>query len=255
MATSSSDVIPEIYNYIKDFIKSGEMPIKSALISLLVYSVKEFFKQKIFVCPLQRYSLYGNLFIYGPAVVLFCISLLISENFWHLTTGVCRCRRVILWNSRKTAFIASLPPVVWLILVFADANYYICTKVGSRKAAKAEADTDAAKDALLLKISNARTESQVISWVLFISVVILATIVLTVDRCRSKSGSNVTEFEKLETSYALESFKKRLRPLAESRAKEAIDDLFENHEDKTASEVVEYAEENLVKMYPKLQLV
>lgn len=250
MALSPSEIILEIYNFIKDVAKSGETSIKSLIISLLVYAMKEFFKQNIFVCPIQHYTVYGNLFIFGPAVVLFCISLLVSETFWHLTTGVCCCRRVIWWKSRKSVYLATLPPLVWLILVFADAHYYVCSKIGPTKIAMAAANSTAAKNALELKISNARSESQIVSWALFISVVILATIVLTIDRCISKPGSNVAEFEKLETSYALDMFKKRIKPLAESQAKNVIDELFEHHKDKKPNEMVERVEEYLLDRYP-----
>lgn len=257
MAASSSEMIPEIYNYIKKSTKSGEVAIKSMFISLIVYYAKEFFKHRIFVCPIQHYSLYGNLFIYGPAVVLFCISLLVSENFWHLTTGFCRCRKVLIWyiwNSRKSVFIATLLPLVWLIVAFADAQYYICSKVGSIEKAEEEAKTDEAKNALAIKISNVRMESQVISWALLVSVVVLTTVVLTINRF-FKSKSHVGEYEALEMNFALQSFKEKIKPLAELTAKAAVDKLFEHHEDKSPRDVILSAKENLVKLYPQLQRI
>ncbi|XP_020913888.1 calcium homeostasis modulator protein 6 [Exaiptasia diaphana] len=253
MALSPSDIFIEIYNCIKDLIKSGETPIKSLVVSILVYAVKEFFKENIFNCPLQHYCVYGNLFLFGPAVVLFCISLLVSESLWHLTTGVLCCRRVIWWKSRKSVYVATLPPLIWLILVFADAHYYICAKIGPVKIAKAAVNTTAEKEALDLKISNARTESQIIAWGLLISVVVIATIVLTIDRCISKPGSKLirkSEFEELEADYAVDEFNKRIKPLAETKAKEVIQDFFEECKDMDPKEIVIYGEKYLAGKFP-----
>ncbi|KXJ22957.1 hypothetical protein AC249_AIPGENE24241 [Exaiptasia diaphana] len=192
MALSPSDIFIEIYNCIKDLIKSGETPIKSLVVSILVYAVKEFFKENIFNCPLQHYCVY-------------------------------------------------------------DAHYYICAKIGPVKIAKAAVNTTAEKEALDLKISNARTESQIIAWGLLISVVVIATIVLTIDRCISKPGSKLirkSEFEELEADYAVDEFNKRIKPLAETKAKEVIQDFFEECKDMDPKEIVIYGEKYLAGKFP-----
>lgn len=248
-----AEIVFEIYEYIKGTLKSGETPVKSLAISIAVYFAQEFFKLNIFICPVQYYRVYGNLFLFGPAVVLFCISVLVSESFWHLTTGAVCCRRVIWWKHRKIIYLAALPPLIWLILVFGDANYYICAKIGPLKTAQASANTTATKEALYLKISNARAESQIIAWGLLISLVIIATIVLTIDRCISRPGSKITqrdEFEELEADFAVDEYNKRIKPLAETKAKKVIDDLFEELKSKEPEEIVTHGEGYLAQKYP-----
>ena len=253
-----SEIFLEIYNYLKGIVKSTETPVKSLVISFLVYTIKEFFKENLFICPIQNHRAYGNLFIFGPAVVLFCISLLVSESFWHLTTGVCCCRRIIWSKSRKSIYLAILPPIIWLILVFADTHYYVCAKVGPVKTAKSAANSTAAMEALELKISNARTESQIIAWALLISLVSLATLALTIDRCVSSPKSEIvskTEFENLEASYAVDMFNKKIMPMAESQAKETVKNLFDLYKNEKPDDLVLLGEGYLTAVYPNYGVV
>lgn len=251
MTLSPSEILLEIYNKLKEFAKSGETPIKSLVISVLVYSVKEFFKENIFSCPVQNHHVYGNLFIYGPAVVLFCLSLLVSESFWQVTTGSCCCRRVIWWKSRKSIYLAILPPVVWLILAFADTHYYQCAQLGPFESAKAAANSSSALQEVKIKFSNAHTHSQIIAWVLFLSLMVASTIVLTIDRCFSGLASKIIrqdDFDEIESQYAMKLYNERIKPLAEERAKKSVDELFEAYKD---GEILTAAEHYLLTLYPK----
>ncbi|XP_031562400.1 calcium homeostasis modulator protein 6-like [Actinia tenebrosa] len=257
MALSPSEILLEIYNKLKEFAIKGETPVKSLVLSLFVYAVKQFFKENIYSCPVQNYLVYGNLFIYGPAVVLFCLSLLISESFWRFTTGGCCCRRVIWSKSRKSIYLAILPPFVWLILAFADAHFYVCAQLGPFESAKAAANSSSALEKAKLKFSNARTHSQIISWVLLLSLMVIATIVLTVDRCCSKFGSKIIrqdEFDEIEANYAMKLYNERIKPLAEERAKTSVDQLFQAYKDEKPGEICEIAtaaEDYLLTVYPK----
>ena len=95
----------KVFEPYKDIIKSSEIPVKTSIITLVLYGFKEFLQEIVFNCPRDFHILYSSLFICGPAVILFCLSMLISESFWTLVTGCCRLqsrkRRLVWWKSSK----------------------------------------------------------------------------------------------------------------------------------------------------------
>jgi hypothetical protein len=255
MAPTKSEVLLENYNKVKGIAKASDTPIKTFLVSALMYVAKKISKDNLFSCPVQDHLVYGSLFIYGPAVMLLCISLLISESFWNLSVSGCCCRRHrgVWWRSRKSVYLALLPSLVWLILVFGDGHYYVCAKLGSIESAKAEANDPVALIAVEIKFSNALSQSQIVAWVLILSLVVMATIVMSVDRCTSKLGSRIIkkeEFDEIEAFYAMELFNERIKPMAEAQAKASVDRLFEEYKDNKPGDFTKLAEDYLMKAYP-----
>ncbi|EDO43444.1 predicted protein [Nematostella vectensis] len=254
MSLMPAEIFSEIYAFLKTTVKSSEVPVKSIIISLLVYAVKEFFKEAIFSCPAKGHNLYGNLFLYGPAAILFCFSLLVSESFWHATTSTCSGRRLVWWKSRKYIYLAILPPIIWLIVAFADGQYFVCSELGPLSTALAAANTSQAVTHVHETFANARTTSQIVAWGLLLCVMFIATIVLTVDRCIAKASEKVlrrSDFNELEAEAAVRIFNERLKPEAEKQAKEVVEEFFERYKNQSTEEQVRMGEEFLSKMYPQ----
>ncbi|XP_048586020.1 calcium homeostasis modulator protein 6 [Nematostella vectensis] len=202
----------------QSYAEKAGFHIKGGLISLIVYCGNTFMQRIVFSCPATNYALYGNLFLYAPAVVLFCLSLLVSESFWHLTTSCChkksKQRVFIFGESQKYIFFAMLPPIMWLLLSFADARYYICANVGPATEQQSMA---------------ASAESQVIAWTLLLVCTTIITLVFTIHRFFAKINSKILgrkDFEKLEAAEAVRLFNERIKPLAEQEAKVVVDGLF-----------------------------
>ena len=105
LATSEN----QVFQPYTEIIQSAEIPIKTSIITLTLYGFTAFLQQLVFDCPRHHHILYGCLFICGPAVILFCLSMLISESFWTLVTGCCRLqsrkRKLVWWKSSIPFFL------------------------------------------------------------------------------------------------------------------------------------------------------
>ena len=88
-ASSTVTVLTGLVNTFKSTIQSNEVPLKTIVAALLLYGVKEFLNDIVFSCPDKNFEIYGSLFIFGPSVFLFCLSLLASTPFWQVATGCC----------------------------------------------------------------------------------------------------------------------------------------------------------------------
>ena len=240
------------------FAKSNEVPLKSIVAALLLYGVKEFLSIIVFSCPDSNYEVYGYLFIFGPSVLLFCLSLLASTAFWQAVTGCCllRCRgKRRLWlKARNSLYVAFMPPVIWLIYAFVEENYYVCAKLGPQASALAKANTTAKKEAVNTEFSQMKTESQLIAWGLLLGLVILSTIFVTIYRLCLPVDPKMQgkyAFHDYEADKAVALFNEKVKPLAEQQAQQLIDNLFSKYKDKNGEEQVKVIEDQLKKMFPR----
>ena len=73
----------------------------NSLIIVVTIGFEELSKFLFFTCPCDRekHRLYGLLFIFAPAFLLWIIGMMAQERLWRLTTGLCLRKRIKLRSS------------------------------------------------------------------------------------------------------------------------------------------------------------
>jgi len=255
---SLGTAVTGIISAFKAVAQSNEVPLKTVVLALLLYGVKEFLNDIIFSCPEENFKIYGSLFIFGPSVFLFCLSLLASSSFWQVVTGCCllkwREKKLLLLKTKNSLYVAFMPPVIWLMYAFVEEDYYICAKFGPLDAALAKANTSAEKDAINKKFSQAKTTSQLIAWGLLLGLVIISTVFVTVYRLCVPINPKLLgkyAYQEYEADKAVSLFNARIQPLAEQDAKRLVDGLFEKYKDKKHNDQINLIEDELKALYPR----
>jgi len=255
---SLGTAVTGIISAFKAVAQSNEVPLKTVILALLLYGVKEFLNDIIFLCPEENFKIYGSLFIFGPSIFLFCLSLLASSSFWQVVTGCCllkwREKKLLLLKTKNSLYVAFMPPVIWLMYAFVEEDYYICAKFGPLDAALAKANTSAEKDAINKKFSQAKTTSQLIAWGLLLGLVIISTVFVTVYRLCMPINPKLLgkyAYQEYEADKAVSLFNARIQPLAEQDAKQLVDGLFEKYKDKKHNDQINLIEDELKALYPR----
>ncbi|XP_022790373.1 protein FAM26E-like [Stylophora pistillata] len=258
MSGTAATVLVGITNVFKEAVRSNEVSIKATVAGLLLYGVKEFLNDIIFSCPDEHFLIYGSLFIFGPSIFLFCLSLLASSPFWQAVTGCCllTCRRkkLLFIKAKNSVFVACLPPLIWLIYAFVEEDYYVCAKLGPLIATLAKANTTVQKEAVNKEFVQAKTTSQLIAWGLVLGIVILSTIFVTIYRlCMPIDPKLLDKYalEEYEADEAVALFNDKVKPYAEQQAQDLINGLFEKYKDKDREEQLSIIEEQLGKLFPR----
>lgn len=253
--SSTIKIVTQIFETFSKQAAGAEIPFKTIVVSLLVFGMQQFFSEVVFSCPEKYYMGYGILYIVGPFIILFCVSILVSESFWALTTGCCRVpcqrQRVIWVKASGSLFLATIPPLLWLVFAFADMDFYVCAKLGS-EAIALENKNSSQQAKILKKFNQAKTDSQIIAWVLFISFTMFFTIVVSLRRFWKINGKlqGEEDFEKFEAEEVVMYFNSKLKPLAQQGAKQLVDDLFEKYKDHDVVSRVHMCEVSLHDLYP-----
>jgi len=258
MSWTSAGVLTRIISAFQTVAQSNEVPLKTIVLALLLYGVKEFLNDIIFTCPEEHFAIYGSLFIFGPSILLFCLSLLVSSAFWQVVTGCYllkrREKKLLLLQTKNSLFVASLPPLIWLVYAFVEEDYYVCAKLGPLDTALAKANTTALKDAVNKEFSHTKVVSELIAWGLILGLVVVSTIFVTVYRlCMPIDPKLQGEyaFHEYEADKAVSHFNETIKPLAEQDALQLVDSLFEKYKDKSHVEQVRTIENQLKKMFPR----
>ena len=258
MSGAISGTFTAILEAFKGAVQSNEVPLKTAVATLVLYGVNEFLNDIVFSCPEENFKVYSSLFILGPSILLFCLALLASTPFWQAVTGCCllRCRgrKLLLLKAKNSLFVSCLPPLIWLVYAFVEEDYYVCAKLGPLDTALAKANTTAQKDAVNKEFSQAKTVSQLVAWALILGLVIVSTIFVTVYRlCLPVDPKLQGKFalQEYEADKAVSLFNEKIKSLAEQDAKKLIDSLFEKHQDKKGEEQIKAIEEQLKNLFPR----
>lgn len=242
----------------QDIIRGSEIPVKTSIITLILYGFKAFLQEVIFNCPREYHFLYGSLFICGPAIILFCLSMLISESFWTLVTGCCRLqsrkRRLVWWKSSKIVYLSLLPPLIWLVFAFMEGDFYVCLTLGSFKAAKENAADASAIRAIEEQYSSAKSFSVIISWVMLISLTLIVTGAVTLSRILAQVDPKLQgeiEFDEIEAQEAVQLWNNKLKFLAQTQAAEVIKEVERMSQDGDVAEQIRRGEAYLKQLYPR----
>ena len=251
----------QVFQPYTEIIQSAEIPIKTSIITLTLYGFKAFLQQLVFDCSRHYHVLYGCLFICGPAVILFCLSMLISESFWTLVTGCCRLqsrkRKLVWWKSSKSVYLSLLPPCIWLVFAFMEGNFYVCLTLGPIEAALENVDDSGSKEKIKEQFAQAKSFSVIISWVMLISLTVIVTVCVTLSRILAQVDTKLQgelEFDEIEAQEAVKLWNGRLEALAKTQAFEVIEEVSETFKDEKDSDVSEQIRRGaayLKKLYPR----
>ena len=221
----------------KEVLKKVALPLQKAGLFGVVLGLKKVVNKVVFNCPRRHYQLYSLMFMFVPAVLLFCLALMVSRNFWKMVAGCCRLRRpqqrVVWQQSRKYVFLSIVPPTAWILLALFETEYYICAKLGS-KHIRLNNTAPFQQPALLAEYETAKIESRMIGIFLLTGVVLVGTVLISIERCRIRPDTGISNDEEY-THYLAEEqiklFNSKLKPLAKEQAKVEVEALFERFKD------------------------
>ena len=221
----------------KEVLKKVALPLQNAGLSGLVLGFKEVVNKVAFNCPQHYYQLYSLMFMFAPAVLLLCLALMVSRNFWKMAAGCCRLRRpqrrVVWQQSRKYVILSIVPPTAWILFALFDAEYYICAKLGS-KHIRLNNTAPFQQPALLAEYESAKIESRMTGIFLLTGIVLVGTVLITVERCCTRPDTGISNDEEYTYYLVLEQiklFNSKLEPLAKEQAKVEVEALFERFKD------------------------
>ncbi|EDO37248.1 predicted protein [Nematostella vectensis] len=247
--------IQQLWTQLASFLGSAEVPLKSTIIGLVVYGAKEFFASVTFKCPSVHYKAYGYMYLFIPAAVLLCLSLMASDSFWACLTSCCPRRKKVRgawYRARKPIFLGILLPISWLVIAFVDTQFYVCAVLGPKDIAMAKAITTAAKEAVSQDFLNAEAMSQMVAFILLLSLIACATIAITIIRLCKKVDPviNKDDLHKEEADYATKLFHEGLTPLIKGRAKGLVDDILKDAKEEDLSKLIKDGISRLADLYP-----
>ena len=221
----------------KEGLKKVALPLQNAGLSVVVLGFKEVVNKIVFNCPQRHYQLYSLMFMFAPAVLLLCLALMVSRNFWKMAAGCCRLRRpqrrVVWQQSRKYVILSIVPPTAWILFALFDAEYYICAKLGSEKI-RLNSTAPFQQSALLAEYESAKIESRMIGIFLLTGIVLVGTVLISIERCCTRPDTRISNDEEYTYFLAEEQiklFNSKLEPLAKEQAKVEVEALFERFKD------------------------
>ena len=127
---------------LQNYFKKSKTTLRNLVVFVLVLSLEQIFEKGVFECPSSGYLTYGYLFIIGPAICLFNLTILLNGSLWDVITGCRRAQFSRRWLCKRLVrhvLEAFLPPCVWLIVALVQTRYYVCAKLGREDVAKKRA--------------------------------------------------------------------------------------------------------------------
>ena len=222
---------------LKEGLKKAVVPLKSVGLTGGVLGLKESVKKLVFKCPERHYQLYSLLFMFAPAVLLLCLALMVSRNFWKMAAGCCRLRRpqrrVVWQQSRKYVILSIVAPTAWIVFALFDTEYYTCAKLGSKKL-RMKNIAPFQRPALSAEYERAMVESRIIGIFLLTGIVLVGTVLISIERCCTRPDTGISNDEEYTLYLAEEEiklFNSKLQPLAKEQAKVQVEALFERFKD------------------------
>lgn len=254
---------------LKSFFKSSGATLKNVLVLVLVFGLERIFEKDVFKCPRRKYFLYGSLFLFCPAVCLFSLTLLLNRKFWEILTG-CRLNKFRpRWVVRRASSIivqAVLPAGVWIVVALVQTSYYVCAQLGPKKVALQNAikkanGTISSKE-IKLRIedlfSEAETESHIIAWILFVTIIILAFSAVCIRRCLFRRAEGVLldmeDYDQLEAKAAVEYLTEKMETIAKEEGEKYVENKLKGKEENGGERRIWVSGvlEEVARMYPRM---
>lgn len=211
--------------------KKLALPLQKSVLFGVVLSLKQLLNKVAFTCPETYYTSYSMLFICVPALGFPCIALMTSKTLWKTVMGTFsrhKGRRKIRWNrSRRLVYLSCVPPIAWLFLVFFDKQYYVCAKLGPVNVRNRKETS-----LTLAELHAAETESQIIAFLLLAAVIVIAVIIISIDRCYTKADSSIGDDDDYIhdlTEKQTNLFNSKIKELAQKEAHAQVESWFDEY--------------------------
>ncbi|KAL9964044.1 hypothetical protein ACROYT_G027618 [Oculina patagonica] len=190
--------IGKLLKTITDFLANNKTTLTNLVLTGITVGLNVLLADELFDCPVEKSTTYGYLFLFAPFIILIFANMLVIVVDWDprklcsevldgenakAKAGTC-CKVTI--PSITRVFVA---PIVWLIVSFAETDYYVCGKVGAGpdKMKNLTADEIEALEDLIAKT---KTESQIIAWALFVGMVCVTFLVICLENLFGGKGKS-----------------------------------------------------------------
>lgn len=180
--------------------------IKENIIVVLICGAQTFFQEYAFECPITSYREYAMLIIFAPTVPLFCLSLLIHQDFacvlMNLWQHCITCKRKQAHHEHSFGdeificihhlLIYTVAPLTWVVLCFLRKSLWICACLGPLDEYMSNGTLPINVDT---KVKELSATSQKMGVVILNFIVIGLTVVAFIHRCRLGRNRNADETE------------------------------------------------------------
>ena len=224
-----------IAEQLKSLFNNSKTTLKNLVVVILVFGLEQIFEKAVFKCPASDHHFYGLLFIVGPAVCLFNLTLLLHTRLWDVVTGCRRNHFSCQYVSKKVLraiFQALLPAGVWVGLALVQSRYFVCTILGPKEQAMEAAKNDTQRANIERKYALAEAQSQILAWVIFDSIIVAGTLAVCVRRCcfYQAEGSlpNIYDYERMEADAAVAKFREQMDEEAKKAGETFVERKFED---------------------------
>ena len=223
----------------------------SIVVFLVVVGIDKVVEKSLFKCPSTSFRLYGLMFLFGPATIMFAIGFLTSK---YLISGLQGCwkantpRSLLMQQLCKCILVALASFVIYLGISLMQKDYYICLKLGPKPTSKHEE-------------SKAAVESQLIAWGLFICLIGVVFFAMLIKICflmepqADPEFMSIQKYEKLEAQAAAKCFKRKLELLAEEQGEKTVSRIFAKIENNNtiydAADIVTSSRNLMLEKYPR----
>ncbi|XP_031566385.1 calcium homeostasis modulator protein 5-like [Actinia tenebrosa] len=258
---------PNVVATAKELINDNTATLRNIIATLFVFAFQALVTTAdLFKCPSKGNASYGCMFIFVPALVLFLISLLLSESFKKVSQGCCYtvdpskqivrkycpCSRP-RWCCNKemlTVFFYSfMAGCLWIFWALLQKGYYTCAVFGNEDQLKNV--TGKNKTILEKRYQNAQTESQIYGFTLLALILGIPLLFITIRRCcylrPLASVPSLFEYEKLEAKAAEAKLKEKIEAYATAQGEGKAERHFAEHfkADKSIADIIREARAEL----------
>lgn len=234
-----------------------------SIVSLLTIASEQIFSSVAFRCPCNSWNtLYGCVFLLVPALLLFLLGYMVNARTWLLLTGSCpqEKKHCCGFGEKGCFYLKVLAPVTastlvapltWIAVALLSASFYECAASGSsliRHRVCRDIDKLTACRELLEKIPcdekvvgqllnensaskvglvSFRAQSQILGWLLIVTIIIVALISTCISRCFSPVSYLQLKFWKIYLEKEREHFETKAKEHAAQLAERNINCFFE----------------------------
>ena len=257
-------------------------------ISLVVFTIclEEIVEKIVFTCPCEGHLTYGMIFLWCPAILLFCCGILINKDTWYYfrgqlppTHGGCKSaaqfNRKMLEKALEVLARSFVAPAVWLILSLLQKKYLVCALFGPSLHAHGNTGDHAAGEERSLNITDScspgkprihadevyyTTDSQVLGWCLMVMTLLIVFLSLCIARCGFSRRMVLPDSERcmeIEAKAAVRRFKEVVEEFAKEEGVKRVEELVEESKARKANQSglknyqswIDEVGENLSEMY------
>ena len=165
-----------------------------------VVAINAKIKSDLFDCPVENHQLYGYVYLIAPCIILYFVNLLVVANKLNPHGFLQTIKEKLQKETKFTVFRdvilpsvsrALAAPLAWLIISFAQGDYYICATIGPGPEKRYNLNEDE-KQELTLRIAESKSTSQIVAWFL-LGVAVLWT--FKVKALKTKDEGELTQMK------------------------------------------------------------